>query len=53
MAITYKTAVNDLTRFARSKAAGVHFGLTPKRYQLSWASPQPAMFAKQSSNKSN
>jgi len=33
VAITYKTAVDDPTRFARSKAVGVHFGLTPKRYQ--------------------
>ena len=33
VAITYKTAVDDPTRFARSKAVGVHFGLTPQRYQ--------------------
>lgn len=33
VAITYKTAVDDPTRFTRSKAVGVHFGLTPKRYQ--------------------
>ena len=33
VAITYKTAVDDPARFARSKSVGVHFGLTPKRYQ--------------------
>jgi transposase len=32
-AITYKSAVDDPTRFAKSKAVGAHFGLTQKRYQ--------------------
>lgn len=33
MAVTFKTAVDDATRFRSSKAVGAHFGLTPKRYQ--------------------
>lgn len=32
-AITYKSAVDDPTRFAKSRAVGAHFGLTQKRYQ--------------------
>jgi transposase len=32
-AITYKSAVDDPMRFAKSKAVGAHFGLTQKRYQ--------------------
>ena len=32
-AMTYKSAVDDPTRFAKSKAVGAHFGLTQKRYQ--------------------
>jgi transposase len=32
-AITYKSAVDDPARFARSKSVGAHFGLTQKRYQ--------------------
>ena len=32
-AITYKSAVDDPTRFTKSKAVGAHFGLTQKRYQ--------------------
>jgi transposase len=32
-AITYKSAVDDPARFAKSKAVGAHFGLTQKRYQ--------------------
>ncbi len=32
-AITYKSAVNDPTRFVKSKAIGAHFGLTQKRHQ--------------------
>lgn len=31
--ITYKSAVDDPQRFARSKALGAHFGLTPRKYQ--------------------
>jgi len=32
-AITYKSAVDDPTRFAKSKAVGAHFGMTQKKYQ--------------------
>ncbi|MEM9670597.1 MAG: IS110 family transposase, partial [Pseudomonadota bacterium] len=32
-AITYRSAVDDPRRFAKSKAAGAHFGMTQKRYQ--------------------
>ena len=32
-AITYKSAVDDPRRFAKSKAVGAHFGMTQKRYQ--------------------
>jgi transposase len=33
VAVTFTSAVDDPQRFARSKAVGTHFGLTPKRYQ--------------------
>lgn len=33
VSITFKTAVDDPSRFRSSKAVGAHFGLTPKRYQ--------------------
>lgn len=33
MALTYVSAIDDPKRFASSKAAGAHFGLTPKKYQ--------------------
>ncbi len=33
VAITFTSAVDDPGRFARSRAVGAHFGLTPKRYQ--------------------
>lgn len=33
MALTYAAAVDDPARFTSSKAAGAHFGLTPKKYQ--------------------
>jgi transposase len=33
VAITYKSAMDDPTRIAKSKAAGALFGLTPKKYQ--------------------
>jgi transposase len=33
VAITFRTAVDDPSRFQSSKAVGAHFGLTPKRYQ--------------------
>ena len=33
VAVTYTSAVDDPRRFAHSKAAGAHFGLTPKKYQ--------------------
>ena len=32
-AITYKSAVDDPTRFVKSKSVGAHFGMTQKRYQ--------------------
>ena len=31
--ITFRTAVDDPSRFGSSRAVGAHFGLTPKRYQ--------------------
>ena len=31
---TYKSAMDDPSRIAKSKAAGALFGLTPKKYQL-------------------
>jgi transposase len=33
VAITFTSAVDDPTRFRRSRAVGAHFGLTPKKYQ--------------------
>ena len=33
VALTYSSAVDDPARFKSSKAAGAHFGLTPKKYQ--------------------
>jgi transposase len=33
VALTYASAVDDPSRFRSSKAAGAHFGLTPKKYQ--------------------
>jgi transposase len=33
VAITFASAVDDPTRFGRSRAVGAHFGLTPKKYQ--------------------
>ena len=33
VAITFKSAVDDPGRFAKSKAVGAHFGLTPRKYQ--------------------
>lgn len=33
VALTYACAVDDPGRFRSSKAAGAHFGLTPKKYQ--------------------
>ena len=33
VALTYASAVDDPARFKSSKAAGAHFGLTPKKYQ--------------------
>lgn len=32
-ALAFKTAVDDPTRFRRSKTVGAHFGLTPRRFQ--------------------
>ncbi len=31
--VTFTSAVDDPARFARSRAVGAHFGLTPKKYQ--------------------
>jgi transposase len=33
IAVTFTSAVDDPERFARSRAVGAHFGLTPKKYQ--------------------
>jgi transposase len=33
VALTYACAIDDPERFRSSKAAGAHFGLTPKKYQ--------------------
>jgi transposase len=33
VAITFKSAVDDPGRFAKSRAVGAHFGLTPRKYQ--------------------
>ena len=33
VAITYKTAIDDPTRFRKSRDVGPYFGLTPKKYQ--------------------
>lgn len=33
VALTYASAIDDPRRFKSSKAAGSHFGLTPKKYQ--------------------
>ena len=32
-ALTFKAAVDDPTRFKRSRTVGAHFGLTPRRFQ--------------------
>jgi transposase len=32
-ALTFKAAVDDPSRFRRSRTVGAHFGLTPRRYQ--------------------
>ncbi len=33
VAVTFTAAIDDPHRFAKSKAVGAHFGLTPKKYQ--------------------
>ena len=33
VALTYRSAVDDPSRFAKSSAIGAYFGLTPKKYQ--------------------
>jgi transposase len=33
VAVTYKTAIDDPSRFKWSKDVGAHFGLTPRKYQ--------------------
>lgn len=45
VALTFKTAIDDPTRFARSRAVGAHFGLTPRRYQ-SGAIDRPGRISK-------
>jgi transposase len=32
-ALTFKSAIDDPTRFRRSRTVAAHFGLTPRRYQ--------------------
>lgn len=34
VAITFKSGVDDPSRFKRSRDVGAHFGLTPRKYQL-------------------
>jgi transposase len=33
ISLTYSSAIDDPTRFKKSKSAGAHYGMTPKRYQ--------------------
>lgn len=33
VALTYRSAVDDPTRFSKSSTVGAYFGLTPKKYQ--------------------
>jgi transposase len=33
VAVTFTSAIDDPTRFRRSRTVGAHFGLTPKKYQ--------------------
>jgi transposase len=33
VALTYRSAVDDPTRFSKSRTVGAYFGLTPKKYQ--------------------
>jgi transposase len=33
VAMTFRSAIDQPERFAKSKAVGAHFGLTPKKYQ--------------------
>jgi transposase len=33
VAVTYRTAIDDPTRFCKSRDVGPYFGLTPKKYQ--------------------
>jgi transposase len=33
VAMTFRSAIDQPARFAKSKAVGAHFGLTPKKYQ--------------------
>ncbi|MGR3397873.1 MAG: transposase [Paracoccus sp. (in: a-proteobacteria)] len=32
-ALTFRAAVDDPSRFTRSRTVAAHFGLTPRRYQ--------------------
>jgi transposase len=45
VAITFKSGVDDPTRFRRSRDVGPHFGLTPRKYQsarsaIAWCAPR-------------
>jgi transposase len=31
--LSFRTVIDDMQRFTRSRAVGAHFGLTPKRFQ--------------------
>lgn len=33
VALTFRTCVDNLARFSRSKCVGAHYGLTPRLYQ--------------------
>jgi len=33
VSLTYRSAVDDPTRFGKSSTVGAYFGLTPKKYQ--------------------
>jgi len=39
VALTYASAIDDPARFTSSKRVGVHFGLTPRKYQAGSTTP--------------
>lgn len=45
-ALTFCSALDDPSRFTRSRAVGAHFGLTPRRYQ-SGATDRAGLISKQ------